>query len=93
MEQKCFRTYDLYLSAFLKLKGIEPLLQQKDGIVEFFFDAFKIKDLMRLYENDQVNPFEFAQAIKNLKAQVYILKRAGKKCGSCAFKGKDQKSR
>ena len=74
---KNFTTLDLYLSAFLSLSGIPPLLESKNGRVIFSFPAREdLYQLMANYNgNVSVPVAEFVTAIKALRGQMLTMRR------------------
>ena len=77
MEQELkYKTSDLYLSAFLKLKGFKMSIEKNKNKVVFVFE--KTEELM-LNVNDYLNeggtcePLLYTNSIKNLKNLLYNL--------------------
>lgn len=69
-----YRTSDLYLSAFLKAKGMRLLDKRRDGekFVFIFDDRADRQQLIREFFNDgMVNITAFKNAIQDLKTMVF----------------------
>lgn len=76
METNKYTTSDLYLAAFLKLKGNKMLVDKNKNKAIFSFD--KNDDLMVLIndylnENGSCSPLQYTNSIKNLKNLIYNL--------------------
>lgn len=75
-EQKVMSTLDLYLSAFLSLQGLQPLLQINSGRVTFNFPISD--DLYRLANafnsNEPIPVADFVTAIKTLRGQMLTMR-------------------
>ena len=71
-----YKTSDLYLSAFLKLKGHKLTIEKNKSKIVFVFD--KTDSLMvnlneYLNESGSCEPLLFTNSIKNLKNLIYNL--------------------
>jgi hypothetical protein len=69
-----YMTSDLYLSAFLKAKGLKLIDKKTEGkkVIFIFQDAKDREDLVRQFFNDGlVNITAFKGAIQDLKTMVY----------------------
>ena len=71
-----YTTSDLYLSAFLKLKGYKFNVEKNGKKVIFIFDNITNinSDIMDyLNDNSVCNPMQYSNSIKNLKNLIYNL--------------------
>lgn len=69
-----YKTSDLYLSAYLKAKGLRLLDKRRDGnkFTFIFDDRQDRKDLIQEFFNDgMVNITAFKSAIQDLKTMVF----------------------
>lgn len=69
-----YSTSDLYLSAFLKSKGMRLIDKKKDGNKFFFIfeDRAERKELINEYLNDgSVNITAFKNAIQDIKTMMF----------------------
>ena len=69
-----FLTSDLYLSAFLKAKGLKLIDKKTEGkkVIFIFEDREDREDLVRQFFNDGlVNITAFKSAIQDLKTMVF----------------------
>lgn len=69
-------TSDLYLGAYLKLKGYKMLVEKEKNKASFFFD--KTNDLQEDVNNylngeGECDPLSYTNSIKNLKNLIYNL--------------------
>ena len=74
MSDNIYTTSDLYLSAYLKAKGLRLLYKRRDGnkFVFIFDDRQDRKDLIQEFFNDgMVNITAFKSAIQDLKTMVF----------------------
>ena len=77
MEQNLrYTTSDMYLAAYLKLKGLKLLVEKNKNKATFIFD--KTEELTiyvneYLNENGSCEPLLYTNAIKNLKNLLYNL--------------------
>ena len=74
MPTNTYKTSDLYLSAFLKAKGLRLIDKQKTGdrFVFIFFDRTDRQELIQEFFNDGlVNITAFKNAIQDLKTMVF----------------------
>ena len=71
-----FTTLDLYLTAFLALSGVQPLLQVHNGRVVFAFPATPdLYNLMASFNgNANVPVAEFVTAVKTLRGRMLTLR-------------------
>jgi|TARA_R110001592_G_C13023893_1_gene737771 hypothetical protein len=73
-ENKIYNTSDLYLAAFLKLKGQKFKVEKVRGKVNFKFDSTdKLSELVTDYltESGTCEPLLYTNSIKNLKNLIY----------------------
>lgn len=74
-----FTTLDAYLSGFLVLKGFTPSLIPQDNGNKIVFAFHATEDLYQEITNyntgAKVEADRFALAIKNLKSQIFSLRR------------------
>lgn len=71
-----YTTSDLYLAAFLKLKGNKISLDKNKGKVNFTFEKTSELDKLvsdYLIEDATCDPLLYANSIKNLKNLLYNL--------------------
>lgn len=69
-----YKTSDLYLSAFLKLKGNKFTIEKNNNKISFIFikNDVLMKDIADyLSENGECKPLLFVNSIKNLKNLIY----------------------
>lgn len=69
-----YKTSDLYLSAFLKLKGYQFTIEKNQNKIFFIFDrtdALTSDITDYLSENGICKPLLFVNSIKNLKNLIY----------------------
>lgn len=76
MAQKVFSTLDIYLAAYIKLQGMEPDLEVKNGKTVF---CFEVRDkLYRLMGQFNSNIFvevaDYTTAIKTLRGKMLSAK-------------------
>lgn len=76
MKNNCrYETTDFYLSAYLKAKAFRIVDISREGrrTAFIFEDRSDRKDLVRAYYNNEgaVNPLDYQDAIRNLKALIY----------------------
>lgn len=73
---KIFQTLDLYLSAFLLLRGVSPGLQINSGKVIFLFDADDaFYELLADFNSNALIPVtDFCTKVKVLRGQMLSLK-------------------
>jgi hypothetical protein len=75
-EIKIYKTTDLYLAAFLKLKGQKLSVEKNKGKAIFSFEG---NDVLTKLVNDYLteegtcNPLSYTNSIKNLKNLIYNL--------------------
>jgi hypothetical protein len=75
-EIKIYKTTDLYLAAFLKLKGQKLSVEKNKGKAIFSFEE---NDVLTKLVNDYLteegtcNPLSYTNSIKNLKNLIYNL--------------------
>ena len=75
-EIKIYKTSDLYLAAFLKLKGQKLSVEKNKGKAIFSFEG---NDVLTKLVNDYLteegtcNPLSYTNSIKNLKNLIYNL--------------------
>jgi len=78
MGTKTFSTLDIYLSAYLSLKNLEPTLEIKNGKVVFSFEAADV--LYRLMNdfnsNEDVPVADYTTAIKTLRGKMLTAKES-----------------
>ena len=75
-ENSTYSTSDLYLAAFLKLKGYKMSVEKNRNKVSFIFGVDNLlNDLIVDYLNGEGNcePLLYANSIKNLKNLIYNL--------------------
>jgi len=70
MRENLYVTSDLYLSAYLKVKGFKPKLVKEKN--KFMFEFEKTEEIINyvneyLTENGNCEPLSYTNAIKNLK--------------------------
>ena len=75
-ETNRYTTSDLYLGAYLKLKGYKMLVEKERNKASFFFD--KTNDLQEDVNNylngeGKCDPLSYTNSIKNLKNLIYNL--------------------
>lgn len=75
--EKVFTTLDAYTAGFLSLKGHTPTLIEQDEKVVFAFLASEklFKDLSAYSSGEKISASKLAFAIKNLKSQIFSMKR------------------
>jgi len=74
--KEMFTTLDVFLSGFLLLRGIQPLLQSKEGRITFYFavndDLFR---LIRDFNGNALVPVaQYATAVKALRGQMLSMR-------------------
>jgi hypothetical protein len=75
-ENSTYSTSDLYLAAFLKLKGYKMSVEKNRNKASFIFEVDELlNDLIVDYLNGEGNcePLLYANSIKNLKNLIYNL--------------------
>jgi hypothetical protein len=75
-ENSTYSTSDLYLAAFLKLKGYKMSVEKNKNKANFIFEVDDLlNDLIVDYLNGEGNcePLLYANSIKNLKNLLYNL--------------------
>lgn len=75
-ENSTYSTSDLYLAAFLKLKGYKMSVEKNRNKASFIFEVDDLlNDLIVDYLNGEGNcePLLYANSIKNLKNLLYNL--------------------
>jgi hypothetical protein len=75
-ENSTYSTSDLYLAAFLKLKGYKMSVEKNRNKANFIFEVDELlNDLIVDYLNGEGNcePLLYANSIKNLKNLIYNL--------------------
>ena len=75
-ENSTYTTSDLYLAAFLKLKGYKMSVEKNRNKASFIFEVDDLlNDLIVDYLNGEGNcePLLYANSIKNLKNLLYNL--------------------
>lgn len=75
-EIKIYKTSDLYLAAFLKLKGQKLSVEKNKGKAIFSFgEDDELLKLVNEYltEEGTCNPLSYTNSIKNLKNLIYNL--------------------
>jgi hypothetical protein len=75
-ETKIYKTTDLYLAAFLKLKGQKLNVEKNKGKANFTFaENEELSKLVNDYltEEGSCNPLSYTNSIKNLKNLIYNL--------------------
>ena len=75
-EESKYKTSDLYLAAFLKLKGYKMSVEKNRNKAFFSFEIDSdLNDLIVDYLNGEGNcePLLYANSIKNLKNLIYNL--------------------
>jgi|TARA_Y100000389_G_scaffold151026_1_gene150701 hypothetical protein len=75
-EIKIYKTTDLYLAAFLKLKGQKLSVEKNKGKAIFSFgENDELTKLVNDYltEEGTCNPLSYTNSIKNLKNLIYNL--------------------
>jgi len=75
-EKSTYSTSDLYLAAFLKLKGYKMSVEKNRNKANFIFEVDELlNDLIVNYLNGEGNcePLLYANSIKNLKNLIYNL--------------------
>lgn len=75
-EIKIYKTTDLYLAAFLKLKGQKLSVEKNKGKAIFSFgEDDELLKLVNDYltEEGTCNPLSYTNSIKNLKNLIYNL--------------------
>lgn len=75
-ENSTYSTSDLYLAAFLKLKGYKMSVEKNRNKANFIFEVDELlNDLIVNYLNGEGNcePLLYANSIKNLKNLIYNL--------------------
>ena len=73
-EIKTYNTSDLYLAAFLKLKGDKFLVEKvKNKVIFKFNESEKLNTLVTEYltESGSCEPLLYTNSIKNLKNLIY----------------------
>ena len=75
-KNKRFTTLDLYLSAFLSLHDLTPVLETRDGRVVFVFEATdSLYQLMSEYNsNEPIEVADYTTAIKTLRGKMLSAK-------------------
>jgi hypothetical protein len=69
-----YKTSDLYLSAFLKLKGHKFTIEKNQNKISFIFDKTDVLTtniVDYLSEGGNCEPLLFVNSIKNLKNLIY----------------------
>lgn len=69
-------TSDLYLGAYLKLKGYKMLVEKERNKASFFFDKTnELQEDVNHYLNGEgtCDPLSYTNSIKNLKNLIYNL--------------------
>jgi len=70
-----YPTADLYLTAYLRLGGVEPELRRRGVTVMFVFDIDSVRDCVDKYwDGVAVNALEYSEKIKETKSMMYSLK-------------------
>ena len=70
-----YPTADLYLTSYLRLKGVEPELRRRGVTVMFVFDIDSARDDVDEYWGGvAVNALEYAEKIKETKSMMYSKK-------------------
>ena len=75
-EIKIYKTTDLYLAAFLKLKGKKLSVEKNKGKAIFSFEENDVLTKLvndYLIEEGTCNPLSYTNSIKNLKNLIYNL--------------------
>jgi len=75
-EIKIYKTTDLYLAAFLKLKGQKLSVEKNKGKAIFSFEENGVLTKLvndYLTEEGTCNPLSYTNSIKNLKNLIYNL--------------------
>jgi hypothetical protein len=73
---KIYKTSDLYLAAFLKLKNQKLKVEKERGKASFLFEENEeLLKLVSIYltEEGDVTPLTYTNSIKNLKNLIYNL--------------------
>ena len=75
-EQRLFTTLDIYLTAFIALNRVPPLLELKNGRVVFTFPATDelYRLTMKFNSNVDVPVADFVTMIKTLRGQMLTMK-------------------
>jgi len=74
MDEKNYKTTDLYLAAFLRLNGQKLKVEKEKGKASFVFKGSEeLSKLVSSYlvEEAMCNPLAYTNAIKNLKNLIY----------------------
>ena len=76
---KSFSTLDIYLSAFLSLHQVDPILEIRNGKVVFTFEATDaVYRLMNDFnDNKPIEVADYATAIKTLRGKMLTAKGTG----------------
>lgn len=75
-ETNRYTTSDLYLGAYLKLKGYKMLVEKERNKASFFFDKTnELQEDVNNYLNGEgtCDPLSYTNSIKNLKNLIYNL--------------------
>ena len=83
VSEKVYTTLDAYTAGFLSLKGHTPtLVEQGEKVVFAFLASEKLFKHLSAYANgEKIEASKLAFAIKNLKSQIFSLKRERGKVG------------
>lgn len=70
---------DIYLTAYLKTKGIKPIPIKKSSKIAFLVDdSDLVKKLIADFNNNsEIGVLDFVACIKEIKALVFALKSGG----------------
>lgn len=73
---KQFGTMDVYLSAFLSLEGLDPILENNNGRITFNFPADDdLYKLMGEYNGNKAIPIvDFVTRVKTLRGQMLTMR-------------------
>ncbi len=74
MDEKNYKTTDLYLAAFLRLNNQKLKVEKEKGKASFVFkESEELSKLVSSYlvEEATCNPLAYTNAIKNLKNLIY----------------------
>ena len=74
MEDKRYTTSDLYLTAYLKIKGFKFLVEKVKNKANFIFvESPELISTVNEYltENGSCDPLSYANSIKNIKNLLY----------------------
>lgn len=75
-ETNRYTTSDLYLGAYLKLRGYKMLVEKERNKASFFFDKTnELQEDVNHYLNGEgtCDPLSYTNSIKNLKNLIYNL--------------------